>query len=94
MSLRHELTAYIQEQLVGGQRRTLQIDESTPLIDGGVIDSMGLMQLVMFIEERTGVRVPDDEVLPDNFQTVATIDEMVRRLQARGRGAAGAGGAP
>jgi acyl carrier protein len=36
-----------------------------------------------FIEERTGVRVPDDEVTPDNFQSLATIERMVVRLQAR-----------
>jgi acyl carrier protein len=62
------------------------IDASTPLIDRGILDSMGLMQVIMFVEEKTGIRIPDDEVLPDNFQTVGSIEALVDRLgKSRGR---------
>ena len=42
---------------------------------------MGLMQIVSFLEERAGVRVPDEEVGPDNFETLEAIDRMVKHLQ-------------
>jgi hypothetical protein len=49
-----------------------------------IIDSMALMRLVAFVEERTTVRIPDDEILPENFNTVEAIDaRVVQRLQAR-----------
>jgi acyl carrier protein len=82
MALKQELLAFIRENLFpeGTQE---EIDERQPLIDQGVIDSMGLLQIMTFIEERTGVRIPDDEVTPENFQTVTAIDEMVARLRSR-----------
>jgi acyl carrier protein len=59
------------------------IGPETPLLDQGIIDSMGLLSLVTFIEDQTGVRVPDEEVMPDNFQDIASIEAMVERLRGR-----------
>jgi acyl carrier protein len=81
MSLKDDLLKFVREDLVGCDPNA--IDENAPLIDSGYIDSMGLMQLTTFIEERTGVRIPDDEVVPDNFQTVASIVQLITRLKAR-----------
>jgi acyl carrier protein len=82
MSLKDDLLKFVREDLVGSNDPNA-IDENEPLIDSGYIDSMGLMQLTTFIEERTGVRIPDDEVVPDNFQTVASIEQLITRLKAR-----------
>jgi acyl carrier protein len=75
-----ELAKFIENNLIGGERR-MTVDDSTALIEEGIIDSMGLMQIVSFLEERAGVRVPDEEVGPDNFETLEAIDQMVKRLQ-------------
>jgi acyl carrier protein len=82
MTLRHSLLQFVREQLATGADAA-SIGEDEPLIDRGIIDSMALMRLITFVEERTGVRIPDDEVVPDNFQTVTSIESLVRRLQAR-----------
>lgn len=79
--LRQELATFIEKNLLGPGKGP--VTDSTSLIEGGILDSMGLMQIVGFIEERTGVKVPDDEVAPDNFETVAAIEGLVDRLQAR-----------
>ena len=76
MALKADLVRYIQENLAPDTA----IDDTTALIDKGILDSMGLMQVIMFIEEKTGVRIPDDEVLPDNFQTIGSIEALVDRL--------------
>ena len=76
MALKADLVRYIQENLAP----ETAIDDSTALIDKGILDSMGLMQVIMFIEEKTGIRIPDDEVLPDNFQTIGSIESLVDRL--------------
>jgi acyl carrier protein len=80
--LKTELASFIEKNLVGEDRR-ISITDKTPLIEDGIIDSMGLMQIVAFLEERAGVRVPDDEVSPENFETVDAIDRLVNRLQSR-----------
>ncbi|MGQ0715419.1 MAG: acyl carrier protein [Gemmatimonadaceae bacterium] len=81
MSLGPSLVRFISDNLIG-DRAPASIDETTPLIDSGIIDSMGLLQIVTFIEERTGVRIPDDAVVPDNFQTVDSMERMVDALRS------------
>ena len=80
MSLRNELIQFIKTDL-GANVAT--VDENTNLIDNGILDSMALMRLMDFVEDRTGIRVPDSEVVPDNFQTVAEIETLVNRIRAR-----------
>ncbi len=82
MTLEQDLIKFIRENLISGEQ-SADIDRDEPLIDRGVIDSIGLLQLMMFVEERTGVRIPDDQVTFDNFQTVAGIAQMVDGLRAR-----------
>jgi acyl carrier protein len=84
MTLKRSIVELIEANLAGRASR-VQVTETTPLIEAGLIDSIGLMQIVAHIEERTGVHVPDDEITPDNFATVATIDAMVSRLEAQRR---------
>jgi acyl carrier protein len=46
------------------------------------------MELVTFIEQETGIRIPDDEVHPDNFQTIVSMEAMIQRLRPRGTASA------
>lgn len=47
------------------------------LTQSGVLDSMGVLELVMFIEERFGVTVPDEDTTPENLDTVDRIVHYV-----------------
>ena len=80
MSIKVQLSSFVQDTLASGVR-DLQIDEDTRLIEHGLIDSIGLMELMDYIEQETGVRVPDEEVHPGNFQTVASMEAMIARLR-------------
>jgi acyl carrier protein len=55
-------------------------DES--LLDAGYLDSIGILRIVSFCEERFGVTIPDSEVLPENLGTVRSIARMVERFSA------------
>jgi len=48
------------------------------LLAGGVIDSLGLLKVIAWLEDRFGVVVDDLEIAPDNFRTVAAMNEFVR----------------
>ncbi len=50
------------------------------LTQQGVLDSMGVLELIMFVEERFGVKIPDEDTLPENLDSV---DRIVRYVQAR-----------
>jgi acyl carrier protein len=51
--------------------------DDTPLLDG-VIDSLGLMQMISFIEEEFDVSIDDAEVTASNFRTVGDIEKLVQ----------------
>ena len=54
---------------------TLQTDDS--LIEVGVIDSTGILELIGFIEDRYEVEIRDEEVLPENLDSIANIIRFV-----------------
>jgi acyl carrier protein len=60
-------------------RPDYQLGDDDRLLDDGIVDSMGAVELVAFLEERFGVSVPDDEITEDNFGSIASIAGFVRR---------------
>lgn len=67
---------YIRDELNVGEGASLTDD--TPLW-GGVIDSVGLMSLITFIEENFGVEIDDEELTSTHFGTVSNIAALVDR---------------
>jgi acyl carrier protein len=58
----------------------LPVDQN--LIENGLIDSLALLRVVAFCEERFGVVIPDAEVVPDNMESVAAIARLVEKVRA------------
>ena len=79
MTYKEILIKFIQENLVG-KKQSIKVTENDQLIDLGLVDSIGLMKIISFIEEETGIRISDEEVIPDNFETVQSIDQLINRL--------------
>lgn len=50
-------------------------------LDQGVVDSMNVLELVNFVEERYSLRVEDRDIVPDNFDSVARLAAYVRNKQ-------------
>ena len=64
----------------GGE--TLSRDGS--FLESGMIDSTGVLELVMFLEEKFGVKVGDEEMLPENLDSIQLIGAyVVRKMAAR-----------
>lgn len=59
--------------------RALSVD--MPLIENGIIDSMGLFRLIAFLEEHFGIKVAPNEVTLNHFRTVNDIAELVNAKQ-------------
>lgn len=53
------------------------LDDTASLMGEGIIDSTGVLELVMFVEEKFGITVADDEVLPENFDSVSNLAAYV-----------------
>jgi acyl carrier protein len=69
----------IREYLEEGDLR--QIDETTRLISGGIVDSFSMVSLKRFLERKYDIRIPDACATPDAFDTVQGIVALVRRFQ-------------
>ena len=64
----------------------LVITADTPLFARGVIDSLGILELIAWTEVNTGRIVPDESIRMDNFGTVARIAQMFVREEAHANG--------
>lgn len=53
------------------------ISATDSLIEAGVVDSTGLLELVSFIETRYGLDIPDADLLPENFETLENIRQYI-----------------
>lgn len=49
----------------------------TPLIQDGIIDSLGIFMLISFIEDQYGIKLQPEDVVLDNFETVTAIRQLV-----------------
>jgi acyl carrier protein len=81
MSVTAELEDFIVDEIALG-RGIGSIARDDDLLAGGVIDSLGVTQLVAFLEERFSIRVTDDELVPSNFQSLARLEAFVARKGA------------
>ena len=76
MTTEDRLRTFIAEELPwAGERSDLTPD--FPLIDGGVLDSAGIVQMVSFLEADFGIKVGDEEVIPANFETIDAVSRFV-----------------
>ena len=53
------------------------------LLAKGLLDSMAILKTVTFCEEQFGITIPDQEVLPDHFETVRAIAKLVERVRGK-----------
>ena len=66
-------------------RPEISLRHDTSLLKNGIIDSLGLMKLVAFLEETFGVRVLDEELIPENFATLEALERYTMTKLHEGR---------
>lgn len=55
-----------------------------PLLNRRLLDSLGVVKTLVFCEEKFGIEIPDEEVIPENFESVRALAQLIGRLQLRG----------
>ena len=76
MQLKSEIRNFIVDNFLYGQiDDDFQDDES--FLEKGLIDSTGILELVSFVEEKYGIEVDEEEVTPENFDSVNKISIFV-----------------
>ena len=59
------------------------LGDNASLLEGGIIDSTGVLEVITFVEESFGIAVKDNEMLPDNLDSIECIANFVNRKRAQ-----------
>lgn len=77
-NIQEELKNFIKENFIAGRSETdLAPDDS--LIDSGIIDSTGILELVLFIEEKFEIAVDDEELVPENLDSLNNLTSFLKQ---------------
>ena len=75
--IQQDIKDYILDEFLPGESPD-ELTDSTPLISGGILDSIATLKLVMYVEEKYGVAFAPHEVDKENLDTLALITRLVR----------------
>jgi len=81
LDIRKEIRSYILDNFMIG-RENEELSDSDSLLSKGVIDSTGVVELVGYLEENFQIAVEDDELVPDNFDTVNNLVGYIQKKKA------------
>ena len=54
-----------------------EFKNDTPFFENGIVDSTGILEIISFLEETFQINIEDEELIPENFSTVQTIDKYL-----------------
>ena len=69
--MNEKIISYIKNEITS--EPTLKITTNDNLLDTGIVDSMGMMKLILFLEKQFKKRVPSEDMTLENFETVEKI---------------------
>jgi acyl carrier protein len=81
--VRKAVRQFIQERFMIGMSFNGVLDADS-LLEKGIIDSTGVLELVGFLEESFGMKIEDEELVPENLETVNNIVSFVTQKTGAG----------
>lgn len=77
MTVEEQIRNYIIQNLMFGDE-TVQLDTNDSLLESGIVDSVGVMELVLFAEQEFSLEIADDEIIPENFDSIGRLSNFIR----------------
>jgi acyl carrier protein len=81
MTMKKTIRQYILGNLLFTEDESA-LQDNDSFLSGGIIDSTGVMEIILFIEDTFNIKVNDDEMLPANLDSVDNLVAFVTRKQA------------
>lgn len=78
MSIENQIKTYILENFMFSDNGS-ELPEDASFLEEGIVDSTGVLELVMFVEETFDITVQDEEIVPENFDSVSQLATYIRR---------------
>ena len=76
IKIKSDIRKYIIESSVA---QSNQLEDDTHIFDSGILDSMGLLFLIEYLNENYDIQVNDEELVPENFETVDRIVNFLEK---------------
>ena len=80
MDVEATLRTFVEERFLAPKGKKVSNDES--LLDGGLVDSTGIFEVVGFLEKNFAIHVDDVEIVPEHFDSINTLAAFVRSKRA------------
>jgi acyl carrier protein len=64
--------------------RKTGVEKDTALLEKGILDSLGILDVVSFLESDFSITISDEELVPENFQSLGTLSSFVRKKHGSG----------
>ena len=77
MEVREKILNFFKENFLVDLNGSFDSDDS--FLDKRIIDSTGVLELVMFIENSFGVKVEDDEIIPENLDSLNRLENYIKK---------------
>ena len=78
MKIETQIRQYVAENFLFSDNG-YELPDDTSFLEEGIIDSTGVLELVLLVEQTFGVHVADEDLIPDNFDSVTNLAAYVRR---------------
>lgn len=84
MDLKKKIEEFILTEICEEAGLNIQhIEENEPLIDSGILDSLGILKLLSFFDEELDVDISGDEIRPENFVNIGVISELIQKYTGK-----------
>jgi acyl carrier protein len=83
MNAQEVVKDYIVNELTSSQDKQ-NISATDQLIETGIIDSFGIMSLITFVEETFKIKISSDDLMPENFESIQKIADLVNKIKGQG----------
>ena len=80
MTIEGQIKDYIAKNLLFSSDGFKYRDDAS-FLEEGIVDSQGVMELVLFVEENFNIQVKDSEIVPDNFDSVSKLSAYIQSKQ-------------
>jgi acyl carrier protein len=80
MDIKEQVRTFVTSNFYVADPTTLE--DNASLLDKGIIDSTGVLEVIFFIEETFGITIEDSEMLPENLDSIERISQFVARKKS------------
>ncbi|MDM7988101.1 MAG: acyl carrier protein [Smithella sp.] len=70
---------YITENFIAGRSSKVEFTPEVSLLESGIMDSTGILELVLFLEEQFAIKIEDEEIVPENLDSINNILEFLKK---------------